>query len=136
MLDELEDEMLFLDEVNRSENLTLDNITLEVNDNQSLTQVTIKWEHRGWKWDMREMSYSQNIFQSFEMKFEIKLLSTDLSKREKYPGKRLCSVRPVHHQWQSSNCSGWNSLFFTFFICGQKKSKYILLLSYKIAENK
>ena len=47
MLDELEDEMLFLDEVNRRENLTLDNITLEVNDNQSLTQVTIKWEHRG-----------------------------------------------------------------------------------------
>lgn len=44
MLDELEDEMLFLD---RSENLTLDNITLEVNNNQSLTQVTIKWEHRG-----------------------------------------------------------------------------------------
>ena len=42
MLDELEDEMLFLDEVNRSENLTLDNITLDVNDNQSLTQVTIK----------------------------------------------------------------------------------------------
>ena len=42
MLDELEDEMLFLDEVNRRENLTLDNITLEVNDNQSLTQVTIK----------------------------------------------------------------------------------------------
>ena len=59
MLDELEDEMLFLDEVNRSENLTLDNITLEVNYNQSLTQVTIKWEHRGWKWDMREMSRSQ-----------------------------------------------------------------------------
>ena len=44
MLDELEDEMLFLD---RSENFTLDNITLEVNNNQSLTQVTIKWEHRG-----------------------------------------------------------------------------------------
>ena len=44
MLDELEDEMLFLD---RSENITLDNITLEVNNNQSLTQVTIKWEHRG-----------------------------------------------------------------------------------------
>ena len=42
MIDELEDEMLFLDEVNRSENLTLDNITLDVNDNQSLTQVTIK----------------------------------------------------------------------------------------------
>ena len=55
MLDELEDEMLFLDEVNRSENLTLDSITLEVNDNQSLAQVTIKWEQRGWKWDMREM---------------------------------------------------------------------------------
>ena len=49
MLDELEDEMLFLDEVNRRENLTLDNITLEVNDNQSLTQVTIKWKHRGCK---------------------------------------------------------------------------------------
>ena len=49
MLDELEDEMLFLDEVNRGENLTLDmdNITLNVNDNQSLAQVTIKWEHRG-----------------------------------------------------------------------------------------
>ena len=47
MLDELEDEMLFLDEVNRRENLTLDNITLEVNDNQSLAQVTIKWEQRG-----------------------------------------------------------------------------------------
>ena len=47
MLDELEDEMLFLDEVNRSENLTLDSITLEVNDNQSLAQVTIKWEQRG-----------------------------------------------------------------------------------------
>ena len=44
MLDELEDEMLFLD---RSENITLDNITLEVNNNQSLTQVTMKWEHRG-----------------------------------------------------------------------------------------
>ena len=47
MFVEIEDEMLFLDEVNRSENLSLDNITLEVNYNQSLTQVTIKWEHRG-----------------------------------------------------------------------------------------
>ena len=42
MLVELEDEMLFFDEVNRGENLTLDNTTLEVNDNQSLTQVTKK----------------------------------------------------------------------------------------------
>ena len=59
MLDELEDEMPFLDEVNRSENLTLDNITLEVTDNQSLTQITIKWVHRYWKRDLREMSCLQ-----------------------------------------------------------------------------
>ena len=44
MLDELEDELLLLDEVNRKENFTfMDNVTMDENSNHTGIQVTFRY---------------------------------------------------------------------------------------------